>query len=184
MNNQRNEICEEKRFEMYFENQRPEMFRYIPPKVSRVLDVGCSNESFGQCLKLEHSVEVWGIEPNEPAAEITVQKLDKVICNIFTRDLDPPKRYFDCVVFNDVLEHLVDPYDALLYAKQFLQPQGVVTSIPNVRHFDNIWNLMIHKDWKYSEWGILDKTHLTTVRTILDCQRANAGFSLFTEVKC
>jgi hypothetical protein len=36
----------------------------------------------------------------------------------------------------------------------------VVASIPNVRYLENIWNLLILKDWKYTEYGILDRTHL------------------------
>jgi 2-polyprenyl-3-methyl-5-hydroxy-6-metoxy-1,4-benzoquinol methylase len=77
---------------------------------------------------------------------------------------------FDCIILNDVLEHLVDPFEALLYCRELLNSQGrVVASIPNVRYFDNIWNLLVHKNWEYTDWGILDKTHLRffTKRSIL-----------------
>ena len=33
-------------------------------------------------------------------------------------------------------------------------------SIPNVRFIENILRFLIQKDWRYTEWGILDKTHL------------------------
>jgi hypothetical protein len=45
----------------------------------------------------------------------------------------------------------------------------VVASIPNVRYFFNMWNLVVHQDWQYTEQGILDRTHLRffTRRSIL-----------------
>ena len=156
-----NSKCDSKHFEIYFQNQRHEMLKYIPKISSIILDIGCASGGFGQILKAERSVEIWGIEPNESAASLAAQKLDKVICGDFTSSLNLPRHSFDCIVFNDVLEHLVDPYSALLYCKELLRDEGVVVaSIPNVRYFDNIWNLLFHKNWEYTDYGILDKTHL------------------------
>jgi len=145
----------------YFQTKRHEMLGYIPQTASIILDVGCASGSFGQILKSARSVEVWGIEPNERAAEIAAQTLDKVICGKFDSSLNIPKKSFDCIVFNDVLEHLVDPYSALNYCHKLLKKKGIiVASIPNVRYFDNMWNLLVKKNWEYAESGILDKTHL------------------------
>ena len=36
----------------------------------------------------------------------------------------------------------------------------LIASVPNVRHFWNLYELIIKKDWKYRESGILDSTHL------------------------
>jgi 2-polyprenyl-3-methyl-5-hydroxy-6-metoxy-1,4-benzoquinol methylase len=158
-----------KDFENYFKVKRHEMLRYIPRDASTVLDVGCAGGSFGELLKRERTVEVWGIEPNEDASKAASQRLDKVICDVFSNRLELPEKYFDCIVFNDVLEHLVDPYSVLEECKYLLKDKGcIVASIPNVRYFDNIWNLLVDKNWEYSDWGILDKTHLRffTLRSI------------------
>jgi hypothetical protein len=32
-------------------------------------------------------------------------------------------------------------------------------SVPNVRYYRNLWSLVVQKDWKYEDWGILDRTH-------------------------
>ena len=126
-------------FDAFIKKERHEMLRYISREASTILDVGCAVGSFGELLKSERSVEIWGVEINEYAASIAAQKLDKVICGAFGENLDLPQVKFDCVVFNDVLEHLVDPYSALLYARTLLQDGGtIVASIPNVRYFDNI----------------------------------------------
>lgn len=167
MNIYNQKICEQfdsansDKVEPYFKVQRPEMLCYIPKGITRVLDVGCGDGTFGCLLKSEHNIEIWGIEPNTYAAESATCKLDRVICGFFDTKLDLPKKAFDCIIFNDVLEHLVNPFEALLYCKQLLRDEGcLVASIPNVRYFDNIWNLLVNKSWEYTDWGILDKTHL------------------------
>ncbi|MDZ7957156.1 MAG: class I SAM-dependent methyltransferase [Aulosira sp. DedQUE10] len=157
-------------FNSYLQLERHEMLKYIPQSAKNILDIGCAVGCFGQLLKAERCVEVWGVELNEHAASIATQKLDKVICGAFDKNLHLPSQRFDCIVFNDVLEHLVDPYNALIYAKQLLRDGGrIVASIPNIRYFDNIWKLLVEKDWKYTEHGILDRTHLRffTRRSIL-----------------
>ena len=160
---------QEKEFH-YFESDRQEMLKYVPQKAYAILDVGCGCGSFSQLLKKTRPVEVWGIEMNEAAATIAAQKLDHVMCAPFDSSLNLPSQSFDCIIFNDVLEHLVDPFAALVYSKTLLQDGGVViASIPNVRCYYNIVNLLDHKNWEYVDYGILDKTHLRffTYRSIL-----------------
>jgi len=79
----------------------------------------------------------------------------------FTNEAKLPLESFDAVIFNDVLEHLLDPRAAIAYAKTLLSPSGViVASIPNVRYFPVLWDLIVHGDWNYQDCGILDRTHL------------------------
>jgi 2-polyprenyl-3-methyl-5-hydroxy-6-metoxy-1,4-benzoquinol methylase len=145
----------------YFHGERHEMLSLVPLHSSTILEVGCGSGNFGKLLKERSSVQVWGIEMEEQAAAIANQKLDKVICEGFSRKLNLPAKSFDCIVFNDVLEHLIDPFDALLYCKELLRPNGaVVASIPNVRYFHNIISLVLYGNWEYADEGILDRTHL------------------------
>lgn len=148
-------------FDAYVESERQEMLDFIPQNALKILDVGCAMGSFGRRLKNERSVEVWGVEINEHAASTSAEHLDKVLCGAFDEKLDLPKHYFDCITFNDVLEHFIDPYSALVYAKILLNANGkIVASIPNVRYFDNVWRFLIDRDWNYTEHGILDRTHI------------------------
>lgn len=148
-------------FQVYAEFVRPEMLAFIPGEAKSVLDVGCSVGNFGEMVKASRNAEVWGVEIDRDAARVAEEKLDKVFCSAFNKELDFGGRLFDCIVFNDVLEHMVDPYSALEYANQLLTPDGVVVaSIPNVRHFGNIWALLVYKTWEYGDTGILDRTHL------------------------
>ncbi|MGA9380414.1 MAG: class I SAM-dependent methyltransferase, partial [Phormidium sp.] len=151
----------QKKASNYFELERHEMLKYVPEKACNILDVGCGCGNFGRLLKEKRPVKVWGVEFNEDAATLAAQKLDQVICGSFNSSLNLPKNEFDCIIFNDVLEHLVDPFTALIYAKYLLREGGlVVASIPNIRHFDTIWDLLVNKNWQYTDSGILDRTHL------------------------
>jgi 2-polyprenyl-3-methyl-5-hydroxy-6-metoxy-1,4-benzoquinol methylase len=145
----------------YFLETRPEMLPFVPLECRRILDVGCGSGGFGQTLKRDRTVEVWGIEPVSTAAATAATRLDRVIESIFSPQLPLQLGSFDCVIFNDVLEHLFDPREALIYARQLLTPRGcIVASIPNIRHFPTLWALVVRKEWTYREFGILDRTHL------------------------
>ena len=146
---------------LYYSESRPEMVRYIPATCRRVLDVGCSSGEFGALLKMDRGVEVWGVEPFAAAAALATTRLDHVVEAPFDSDIALPLAFFDCIVFNDVLEHLIDPSPALNYSRTLLAPGGViVASVPNIRHFPTIWRLAMHGEWEYREWGTLDRTHL------------------------
>ena len=145
----------------YFQHERPEMLKFVPAQARRVLDVGCAQGAFGERLKRSRQVEVWGIEPAKPAAEAATEKLDRVIAGAFTVDVGLPEGIFDCIVFNDVLEHMLEPELALRYARSLLSPGGVVVaSIPNIRYLPIVAKLMCRGEWNYTDEGILDKTHL------------------------
>lgn len=146
----------------YCKRHRHEMEDFLPQSIKTILDIGCGSGAFGEALKEKIGTEVWGVEINNKAAEEATKRLDKVligdICDLY---FQLPDGYFDCIVFNDVIEHLTNPYKVLVQIKSKLNSNGVVLcSIPNVRYYENLFNLLIRKQWKYEEQGILDKTHL------------------------
>ena len=146
----------------YYQNVRPEMMAYVPADSSRVLEVGCGEGEFGWRVKQSGAVEVWGIELVEARARLAATRLDKVLVGDVA-DLvgQLPSGHFDAVVFNDVLEHLVDPFEVLRRVRPSLSEGGVVvSSIPNVRFFPVAYGLAVYGEWEYDESGILDRTHL------------------------
>jgi len=146
----------------YYDNVRHEMLHYLPPNAKKIMDVGCGNGAFAAIVKEKNHAEVWGIELMEQEAVVAQTVLDKVFvgpCEQFIQDL--PEGYFDVIYFNDVLEHLADPYTVLGILKSKLAKDGVIiSSIPNVRFFRTFAKVVFGKDWKYDEYGIMDKTHL------------------------
>ncbi len=145
----------------YYRSSRPELAQHVPANARRVLDVGCGGGEFGRSLKERGAQEVVGIEIVERAWELAKQNLDDAILgNIETMELPFADDYFDCVVFADVLEHLVNPAEVLRKTARVLNPDGVIiASIPNAR-FCQVVAMLAHGRWKYEDAGILDRTHL------------------------
>lgn len=146
----------------YYSLSRPEMLKFVPDHVKHLLDVGCGEGFFGSMVKMERKAEVWGIEIDPRSAEIASMKLDKVFNGDVSQLIQAlPCDYFDCVTFNDVLEHIVDPYEVLVAIKPKLKQDGVIVcSLPNFRFFYSLRDFLLSKDWKYEDDGIFDKTHL------------------------
>lgn len=146
----------------YYNNVRHEMLKYLPKKAKTIIDIGCGNGAFAIILKNSNLAEVWGIELMDEEAKVAATILDKVYsgpCEQFVNEL--PNDFFDVIYFNDVLEHLVDPYTVLKDLKSKLTKEGVIiSSIPNVRYFRSFFKVVFGKDWKYDEFGTMDRTHL------------------------
>lgn len=138
--------------------------KFFSPGPRRILDVGCGAGHFGASLRqrLGQNTEIWGIEYQPEIAEQARQRLDRVYAGDVMRIVgELPADYFDLVIFNDVLEHLADPYSLLQHIKRCLSPQGrVFSSIPNILFFNTLRTLLIKRDFRYEESGVLDRTHL------------------------
>jgi 2-polyprenyl-3-methyl-5-hydroxy-6-metoxy-1,4-benzoquinol methylase len=146
----------------YYSNQRSDLVEFIPAGAKRILDVGCGEGSFSRLLRQHTKAELWGVEINPAAAEQARQVLDRCIAGDITGAVSQmPDSYFDCIFFNDVLEHLVDPFGLLSDMRDKLAPGGIIVcSLPNVRFIYILKDLLLAKDWKYESWGVLDRTHL------------------------
>lgn len=154
----------------YYGYDREEMLKYLPANMHKILEVGCGEGLFGFLCKQKMGAEFWGIELIEDAAVKAKDKLDKVLIgNIELDELYIPDNYFDCIVFNDVLEHLQYPWIVLDKIKRYLKPGGyAVASIPNMRYYEIVKGLLFRKEWEYEDAGIMDKTHLRffTIKSI------------------
>ena len=146
----------------YFEDRREEMHPFIPNAASTLLEVGCGNGAFAANLKMVRNIHVTAIEPHPPAAEAARRRLDRVFCGSVESQLPMiESERFDCIVLNDVLEHLVDPWEELRLLRSLLSPDGVVVaSIPNVRYLPVLKDYVLRAQWQYRDFGVLDRTHL------------------------
>jgi 2-polyprenyl-3-methyl-5-hydroxy-6-metoxy-1,4-benzoquinol methylase len=151
-------------------SERPEILPFVPASARAVLDVGCGPGGFGAALRREDpSRLIWAVEEDGQAAAAAEPHYDRVVVGTFPMALCGEGARFDCVVFNDVLEHMVDPWATLRSTVPMLAPGGVVVaSIPNVRNVRVVIDLVVRGDWTYTDLGILDRTHLRffTSRTI------------------
>ncbi len=136
------------------------MLPFVPDRRGRVLEIGCSEGRFSAAL--QDVQERWGIEPS-PAAEIARTCLDHVFQGTFEQTAGQlPQNYFDVVICNDVIEHMPNHDQFLRDIRSYIAPGGmIVGSVPNVRYYQNLFQFLIEKDWHYTDFGILDRTHFS-----------------------
>ncbi len=145
----------------YYENERQDVQKLINPNSKKILDVGCGIGMLGAVLKEKLYAEVWGVEYVNDIASLAAERLDMVITGPIEDAISQlPDKYFDTIIFADVLEHLVDPNYVLQKIKTKLSNKGeIVASIPNVRHWSVVKKLL-EGEWEYQDFGIMDSTHL------------------------
>jgi 2-polyprenyl-3-methyl-5-hydroxy-6-metoxy-1,4-benzoquinol methylase len=151
----------------YFTSSRQDVAAYMPLEAKTILDVGMGEGNFLHSLKENRpEIETWGIELEEHSYNQAKNKVDKSFEGTVEDNLaNLPDNYFDCITFNDVLEHLISPESILKKIKTKLSPSGqLIASIPNIMVFGPmikiLKNLLIKKDWVYEDSGIMDRTHL------------------------
>lgn len=133
------------------------------PENSIVLDIGCGNGT-GKIIadkKGKKIKEYIGIDFHKDTLNKAKNNLDKFI-NADIENLAPDlfaQQYFDVIMFNDVIEHLVYPQKALKNLEQYLKDDGIfIMSIPNVSHQSVILNVLLNGLW-YDD-GVASKEHL------------------------
>src|SRR5262249_2110371 len=106
-------------------------------------------------------------------------QLDRVFV-INVEEQDPPLETgsLDCILYGDVLGHLIDPEAVLRRHRRLLSPQcAILCSGPNVQHH-TVVRALFKSDFQYTTSGLLDATHLrfftysTFTKLLLD-----AGFA-------
>lgn len=168
----------------YFNLERPEMIGFVPTDAKTILEFGCGEGNFGNALKTKNNAEVWGLEIDEQAAKIAQQKLHKVLVgDALEKITELPNNYFDAIIFNDVLEHLIDPYTVLAQLKSKLSAKGViVASIPNIRFFRTFFDFVFRGNWEYTPNGIMDQTHIRFfTKKSIDGLFSKQGYSIVTK---
>lgn len=147
----------------YYRGQRLEMLPYIPQEAQCFVELGCGAGGFGALLRqAKPGCTVTGVEIYPQAALEARGRLDNVIELPVEIALEIMEvNSIDCVICNDILEHLTDPWAVCLQIKRILRKNGtIVASIPNVRHFPVFKKYLVGADWEYEKWGVMDRTHL------------------------
>ena len=147
----------------YPDYANPELLERIPLSARTVLDVGCAQGALGRAyLRRNPAARVLGIDTDPHAASQAGQRLSEVACV----DLEAVPMPFavpegiDCIIYGDVLEHLVDPWRLLAAQVDYLAPEGtVLVCMPNVEHWSFALRLL-NGSFDYAPHGLPDRTHL------------------------
>lgn len=149
----------------YYEQANPDLLMRIPVTAKAVLEVGCGTGALGQAYKqINPAVTYIGVElmagPAAEAKEVLNYVIEGDISRQALTELPGGINKVDCIVFGDVLEHLVDPGDVIKALLPFLNDNGMLLAcIPNVQHWSVLANLLSGQ-WPQEDQGLFDRTHL------------------------
>jgi SAM-dependent methyltransferase len=173
----------------YFTRINPDLLRLMPPDAQTVLEVGCGAGALAEAYRrINPRVTYFGVERFPDAAEAArlSGRVERVICGdvelieLTELGLSQSSPSIDCLVFGDVLEHLLDPWTTLARLTRLVRTGGqVLACIPNIQHYSVLVNLLRGR-WEYQDAGLLDRTHLRffTLQGIHDLF-AQAGLKVF-----
>jgi SAM-dependent methyltransferase len=173
----------------YYNRVNADLLRIMPPDAVVVLEAGCGTGALAEAYRrINNRVMYYGIEKNTEVAKIAeaTGRIDRLIVGdleatgLLALGLLEEQPSVDCLVFGDVLEHLVDPWAVLERLARLVRDGGqVLACIPNVQHYSVIVNLMRGK-WDYQDEGLLDRTHLRffTLSSVRDLFE-KAGLQIF-----
>ncbi|HEX6138364.1 MAG TPA: class I SAM-dependent methyltransferase [Casimicrobiaceae bacterium] len=148
----------------YHTNPRVEIMSFLTEPPGTVLDIGCGGGATGRLVKEKFpGTRVVGIEMNPHAAAHARRVLDHVVCAAID-DVEPardlPGETIATVLLLDVLEHLYDPWRALVRIRGWLAPgTRVIASVPNIRNLATL-NDLAGGRFDYEPNGVLDITHV------------------------
>jgi 2-polyprenyl-3-methyl-5-hydroxy-6-metoxy-1,4-benzoquinol methylase len=176
--------------DLYPDVARDDVSPSIPTSARSALDIGCSRGGFGPTLRraLGPDAYIVGVEPVSTQASLAREGhgFDEVVDGYFPDALAGRSDRFDLISFNDVLEHVIDPWQMLRDTALWLNPGGkVLAAIPSIQFAPIVWRL-IRGRWDYLDYGTLDRTHLRfftratmvemfeeTGYRVLECRGAN-----------
>lgn len=150
--------------DVYPDDPREDVAPFVPLAARSALDVGCGKGGFGSTLrrKLGPEARIVGVEANTSQAAVAAEGhgFDEVLNGYFPEALAGRHEVYDAIFFNDVLEHVLDPWHLLERVHDILAPEGhVVAAIRNIEYAPVVREL-IRGRWDYADTGTLDRTHV------------------------
>lgn len=147
----------------YPDYANPELLDKIPLSAKTILDVGCAQGALGAAyLRRNPNCRVLGIDVDEAAVELARGRLSEAVaCDVEQNPMPfAVPEGIDCIIYGDVLEHLVDPWTLLAEHAKYLSPTGtVLVCMPNVEHWSFVAR-MLAGTFDYEDQGLFDRTHL------------------------
>ena len=172
----------------YYNNIRFDILDLINKNnLQKVLEIGCGNGStLGYLKKNGYAHKTFGLESNlECKKHAKANEIDYfLVCDVEDSNLKLNET-FDVILFLDVLEHLLHPWDVLNNISKRLNKDGlIIISIPNIRNLKILTNLIFKGKWDYELSGILDYTHIRfftdkSFRNQLNNQKINYSIKHF-----
>lgn len=144
----------------YYQNIRNDVLELLPERsFQSILEIGGGEFPTLQFLLEKYQAVGWGVD----IYESSVQGITFIRGSIEEKNTQDeiPDDYFDLIVANDVLEHLLDTQNALNVIYSKLRSGGLVAlSVPNIRQVRAMYHILIKGTFPREDAGLFDRTHL------------------------
>jgi 2-polyprenyl-3-methyl-5-hydroxy-6-metoxy-1,4-benzoquinol methylase len=148
---------------VYGGNVNEDVLRGLGTISGRLLDVGCGEGSWAPLLRQAGASELVALDPSPGAIARATELYDTAVIGTIegTELASLGGTPFDAIVVADVLEHLVDPWAALRTLRAWAAPGAqLAVSVPNLRFYRLLGNLLFRGEFEYERYGVRDWTHL------------------------
>lgn len=148
---------------VYGEVENGDLLRGLGAISGRLLDVGSGAGAWAVRLRDAGAQELVALDPSAAAVAIARERYDTAVVGTLEDATlqDLGGRRFDVIVAADVLEHLVDPWQALLKLRSWAAEDALLAvSVPNLRFYRLVGNLVLRGEFEYERSGVRDWTHL------------------------
>jgi 2-polyprenyl-3-methyl-5-hydroxy-6-metoxy-1,4-benzoquinol methylase len=148
---------------VYGGNDNEDVLRGLGAISGRLLDVGCGEGSWAPRLREAGARELVALDPSAEAIATARERYDAAVVGTIEgatlQELGGER--FDVLIVADVLEHLVDPWQALRTLRAWAAPDALLAvSVPNMRFYRLVGNLVTRGEFEYERYGVRDWTHL------------------------
>lgn len=145
----------------YFAHARRDIAPLLPSRATRILEIGCSSgATLGWLKERWPDAEAIGVDGYAPLEPHIRRRADCALIHDLERPL-PDLGQFDLILALDVLEHLRAPESVLADLVRRLAPGGAcIVSLPNVATYHVSLPLLFRRQFRYTDAGTLDRTHL------------------------
>lgn len=120
-------------------------------KDGNFLDIGCSVGTLLQIAK-KKGFQVYGVESSRWAADYCRKKLKRTVYSGEFEKVRLSQNYYDVVVINHVLEHMVNPLKTLNKIRRILKEKGILLiGVPNIQ---SIMFTLLRENWPGLQSGM------------------------------
>ena len=148
---------------VYGANDNEDVLRGLGKISGRLLDVGCGEGSWAPRLRAAGARQLVALDPSAEAIARAGERYDTAIVGTIegTGLAELGGVPFDVLIVADVLEHLVDPWLAMNTLRSWAAPGALLAvSVPNMRFYRLVGNLLTRGEFEYERYGVRDWTHL------------------------
>jgi SAM-dependent methyltransferase len=169
----------------YYQRHNARLLDLVPLDAALLLEIGCAAGELGRRYKwINPRCRYLGVEREPGPAQAARAHLDLVLeadVETLEREQIPGlEQGADCLIYGDVLEHLVDPWRLLERHREWLKPEGqILACAPNAQYW-RVLRELVRGRFDYADEGVLDRTHLRffTLATLVEMLQ-KAGLHVF-----